>query len=165
LVFDGSSFCSPARNGEIVAAAKSFEEDSFIRCRRAVRDRNDNLTDETEAVYAALVLGTRDYLRKCGFHRVLIGLSGGIDSTLVACIAADAVGAENVVGVAMPGPFSSDHSLSDARELAANLGLRFEIVPISGAYENLIEHLAPVFGPAPPTSRKRTSRRACAGLR
>ena len=150
LVFDGSSFCV-GPDGEIVAAAKSFEEDLVLFDAAALSgDRHDNLPDETEAVYAALVLGTRDYLRKCGFHRVLIGLSGGIDSTLVACIAADAVGAENVVGVAMPGPFSSDHSLNDARELAANLGLRFEIVPISGAYENLIEHLAPVFGPAPP---------------
>ena len=150
LVFDGSSFCV-GPDGEIAAAAKSFEEDLVLFDAAArTGDRHDNLADEIEAVYAALVMGTRDYLRKCGFQRVLIGLSGGIDSTLVACIAADAVGPENVVGVAMPGPFSSDHSLTDARALAANLGLRFEIVPISGAYSNLVEHLAPVFGDAAP---------------
>lgn len=119
LVFDGSSFCvSP--DGEIVAAAKSFDEDLVLfDSAKLSGDRHDNFPDETEAVYAALVMGTRDYLRKCGFRRVLIGLSGGIDSTLVACIAADAVGAENVVGVAMPGPFSSEHSVTDARALAA----------------------------------------------
>ena len=68
--------------------------------------------DESEAVYEALVLGTRDYIRKCGFKRVLLGLCGGIDSSLTACIAVDAVGPENVVGVGMPGPFSSDHSVA-----------------------------------------------------
>jgi len=150
LVFDGSSFCV-GPDGEIAAAARSFDEDLVLFDAAAMTgDRHDNLADEIEAVYAALVMGTRDYLRKCGFQRVLIGLSGGIDSTLVACIAADAVGPENVVGVAMPGPFSSDHSITDARALAANLGLRFEIVPIGGAYHNLVEHLAPVFGDAAP---------------
>jgi NAD+ synthase/NAD+ synthase (glutamine-hydrolysing) len=149
LVFDGSSFCVDG-HGEVVAAAKSFDEDLVLFDTDTLQgDLHDNLTDETEAVYEALVMGTRDYLRKCGFKRVLIGLSGGIDSTLVACIAADAVGAENVVGVGMPGPYSSDHSLKDARDLAANLGIRFEVVPISGAYENLLGNLAPVFGDAP----------------
>ncbi len=72
--------------------------------------------DEGEAAYEALVLGTRDYIRKCGFRSVLIGLSGGIDSSLTAAIAVDAVGRENVTGVGMPGPFSSDHSVCDARD-------------------------------------------------
>src|SRR5208283_644089 len=100
LVFDGSSFCV-GPDGEIAAAARSFDEDLVLFDAAAMTgDRHDNLADEIEAVYAALVMGTRDYLRKCGFQRVLIGLSGGIDSTLVACIAADAVGPENVVGVA-----------------------------------------------------------------
>jgi NAD+ synthase/NAD+ synthase (glutamine-hydrolysing) len=149
LVFDGSSFCVDG-DGEIVAAAKSFDEDLVLFDTATLRgDRHDNLGVEIEAVYEALVMGTRDYLRKCGFKRVLIGLSGGIDSTLVACIAADAVGAENVVGIGMPGPYSSDHSLKDARELAANLGIRFEVVPISGAYDNLLSNLAPVFAEAP----------------
>ncbi len=148
LVFDGSSFCVD-REGKVVAAAKSFDEDLVLFDTATLRgDLHDNLGDEIEAVYEALVMGTRDYLRKCGFTRVLIGLSGGIDSTLVACIAADAVGAENVVGVGMPGPYSSDHSLKDARDLAENLGIRFEVVPISGAYDNLLGNLAPVFGAA-----------------
>jgi len=146
---NGSSFCVDG-DGEIVAAAKSFDEDIVLFDTATLRgDRHDNLGVEIEAVYEALVMGTRDYLRKCGFKRVLIGLSGGIDSTLVACIAADAVGAENVVGIGMPGPYSSDHSLKDARELAANLGIRFEVVPISGAYDNLLSNLAPVFAEAP----------------
>ena len=85
----------------------------------------------------ALVLGTRDYIRKCGFQKVLIGLSGGIDSSLTAAIAADAVGRENVVGVGMPGPFSSEGSVTDARALAQNLGIRFEIVPISAVYRRI----------------------------
>jgi NAD+ synthase/NAD+ synthase (glutamine-hydrolysing) len=149
LVFDGSSFCvSPA--GDVVATARSFDEDLVLFDTSTMSgDRHGDLDDEHEAVYAALVLGTRDYLRKCGFRRVLVGLSGGIDSTLVACIAADAVGAENVVGIAMPGPYSSGHSVTDARALASNLGIRFEIVPITGAYENLLGNLAPVFGDAP----------------
>ena len=85
-------------------------------------DRHEDFSDECEAVYQALVLGTRDYIRKCGFSRVLIGLSGGIDSSLTAAIAVEAVGRENVTGVAMPGPYSSDHSLGDAREMAATTG-------------------------------------------
>jgi NAD+ synthase (glutamine-hydrolysing) len=149
LVFDGSSFCVDGE-GEIVAAAKSFDEDLLLFDTATLKgDRHDNLEVEIEAVYEALVMGTRDYLRKCGFKRVLIGLSGGIDSTLVACIAVDAVGAENVVGIGMPGPYSSDHSLKDARDLAANLGVRFEVVPISGAYDNLLGNLAPIFADAP----------------
>jgi NAD+ synthetase len=94
-------------------------------------------------------MGTRDYIRKCGFQRVLIGLSGGIDSTLVACIAVDAIGRENVVGVGMPGPYSSDHSVSDARDLAGNLGVRFELLPIKAGYESMLSTLDPVFGDAP----------------
>ena len=149
LVFDGSSFCVDGK-GKVVAAAKSFKEDLVLFDTETLQgDCHDNLGDEIDAVYEALVMGTRDYLRKCGFERVLIGLSGGIDSTLVACIAAEAVGAENVVGVGMPGPYSSDHSLKDARDLATNLGIRFEVVPISEAYENLLGNLAPVFANAP----------------
>lgn len=149
LVFDGSSFAVNAE-GEVIASAKSFGEDLVLVDTETLQgDRNENLEVEIEAVYEALVMGTRDYLRKCGFKHVLIALSGGIDSTLVACIAVDAVGAENVVGVGMPGPYSSDHSVTDARDLAANLGIRFEIVPIRGAYENLLGNLAPVFGDAP----------------
>jgi NAD+ synthetase len=100
-------------------------------------------------VYQALVLGTRDYIRKCGFSRVLIGLSGGIDSSLTAAIAVEAVGRENVTGVAMPGPYSSDHSLRDARAMAAKLGIACEMATITPAYEQVLRELNPLFGNRP----------------
>ncbi len=146
LVFDGSSFAMNGA-GEIVASARSFDEDLVLADLDAgTGDRHENFTDECEAVYQALVMGTRDYIRKCGFARVLIGLSGGIDSSLTAAVAVEAVGRENVTGVAMPGPYSSDHSLSDAREMAEKLGIRFEVVPITGVYERFLQELAPLFG-------------------
>ena len=154
LVFDGSSFAMNA-NGEIIASAKSFEED-LVLC-----DTDDNTGDlhqavtatsdpdkEVEAVYDALVLGTRDYIRKCGFSRALIGLSGGIDSSITALVAVDAIGRENVTGVAMPGPYSSGHSIRDAREMADKLGMRFEIISINNAYHEFINTLKPVFAGA-----------------
>ena len=104
LVFDGSSFAMDAA-GNVIASAASFEEDLVPGSTRTGQgDQHENLADECEAVYEALVLGTRDYIRKCGFRKVLIGLSGGIDSSLTAAIAVDAVGKENVTGVGMPGP-------------------------------------------------------------
>ena len=149
LVFDGASFAMD-RDGNVVAAAKSFSEDLVIfDDERMTGDRHDDFPDECEAVYEALALGTRDYIRKCGFRRVLIGLSGGIDSSLVAAIAVDAVGKENVTGIGMPGPYSSDHSIADARALAENLGIRFEIVPISGVYGCFLNVLDPLFGDCP----------------
>jgi NAD+ synthase (glutamine-hydrolysing) len=102
LVFDGSSFAVDA-SGRVCASAASFAEDLvFFDTETGAGDQHHNLADECEAVYEALVLGTRDYIRKCGFRRVLIGLSGGIDSSLTAAIAADALGAENVRGIGMP---------------------------------------------------------------
>jgi len=145
LVFDGSSFAMDA-SGEVIASARSFEEDLVVvDLDSSVGDRLEDFTDECDAAYQALVLGTRDYIRKCGFSRVLIGLSGGIDSSLTAAVAVEAVGRENVTGVAMPGPYSSDHSLSDAREMAARLGIRFEVVSISATYERFLEELQPLF--------------------
>ena len=90
---------------------------------------------EAASAYAALVLGTRDYCRKCGFDRVTIGLSGGIDSALTAAIAVDALGPEHVRGVGMPSPYSSPGSIEDARSLAANLGIRFDLLPINDAFD------------------------------
>jgi NAD+ synthetase len=98
-------------------------------------DRHASLPDEEEAVYQALVLGTRDYVRKCGFSKVLIALSGGIDSSLTAAVAVEALGAENVMGVSMPGPYSSEGSVTDAREMADKLGIRCESAPITPAYQ------------------------------
>ena len=145
LVFDGSSFALNAE-GEVIASAKSFSEDLVMADMDAgTGDLREDFGDECEAAYQALVLGTRDYIHKCGFKRVLIGLSGGIDSSLTAAVAVEAVGKENVVGVAMPGPFSSDHSLRDAHEMAQRLGIRCETVSISGAYERVVQDLQLAF--------------------
>jgi NAD+ synthetase len=92
-----------------------------------------------------LVLGTRDYVRKCGFRKVLVGLSGGIDSALVAAIAKDALGAENVLGVGMPSPYSSTGSIDDSRRLAANLGIKYEVIGISGLFDAYTRALEPQF--------------------
>lgn len=99
----------------------------------------------TEEVYNALVIGTRDYIHKNGFRQVVIGLSGGIDSALVACIAVDALGAENVTGVSMPTRYSSDHSKTDAQQLAQNLRIRYETIPVESVFESYLTTLAPVF--------------------
>jgi NAD+ synthase (glutamine-hydrolysing) len=149
LVFDGSSFAmNPA--GEVFASAKSFDEDLVLAdLDRGTGELHENFTDECEAVYEALVLGTRDYIRKCGFSRVLIGLSGGIDSSLTAAIAVEAVGRESVTGVGMPGPYSSDHSVRDARDMAERLGIRFEIVSINGPFSAVMQELTAPLG-APP---------------
>ncbi|MCX6590047.1 MAG: NAD+ synthase [Acidobacteria bacterium] len=145
LVFDGSSFAMDA-TGKVIAAACSFDEDLIIvDVDSGQGTLNETHTEEAEATYEALVLGTRDYIRKCGFAKVLIGLSGGIDSTLTAAIAVDAVGRENVTGVAMPGPHSSDHSLTDARVLAENLGIRFEVASINAGYAAAVATLEPLF--------------------
>jgi NAD+ synthase (glutamine-hydrolysing) len=145
LVFDGSSFAMNAQ-GEVIASAASFEEDLvLVDTQTLIGDQHENHPDECDAVYQALVTGTRDYIRKCGFERVIIGLSGGIDSSLTAAIAVDAVGKQNVTGVGMPGPYSSEHSVSDARDLARNLGIRFEIIPIRGQYEAFLSVLNPLF--------------------
>jgi NAD+ synthase (glutamine-hydrolysing) len=149
LIFDGSSFAVDA-SGKLLAAAKSFDEQLLVVDLERGGDIATTHSDEMEAVYDALVVGTRDYLRKCGFRKVLIGLSGGIDSSLTAVVAVDAVGRENVTGVAMPGPHSSDHSLEDARLMAEALGIRFEVSSINSAYEAFTKTLAPLFGGATP---------------
>jgi NAD+ synthase (glutamine-hydrolysing) len=145
LVFDGSSLVLDA-TGKIIAQANSFEEDLvFFDSDKMAGDLHPQVEGEEASAYAALVLGTRDYVRKCGFRQVIVGLSGGIDSALTATIAADAVGAENVLGVGMPGPYSSQGSIDDARSLAANLGIRFELLCISEIVESYKKALAAVF--------------------
>jgi NAD+ synthase (glutamine-hydrolysing) len=149
LVFDGSSLALDAK-GEICAQAKSFDEDLiFFDTKKQTKDIHPQPQLEIEAVFEALVLGTRDYCRKCGFERAVIGLSGGIDSSVVAVIAAHALGADNVIGVSMPGPFSSEGSRSDARQLAQNLGLQYEVVPITNGFEGFRQALKPVFRDLP----------------
>ena len=145
IVFDGTSFVMDAE-GSVIASAASFGEDLVVADMvTGEGDQHANFPEEGGAVYEALVLGTRDYIRKCGFRSVLIGLSGGIDSSLTAAIAVDAVGRENVRGVAMPGPYSSDHSVNDARAMAEKLGIAFDIIPITPAYDEMLRTLGPVF--------------------
>ncbi len=192
LVFDGSSMIIDER-GNVVARAKSFEEDLVVAdvnvgnvFRQRLRDprrRKDSLAktqagsfervelpaialdsvpaplpdsplspplEPVEEVYRALVLGTRDYVRKNGFQKVTLGLSGGVDSSLVATIAADALGPENVIGVSMPSRYTSDSSKSDATELAERLGIRYEVVAIEPAHQAYLEMLADLFAGAEP---------------
>ncbi len=145
LVFDGSSLVLNSA-GEIVAQGKSFEEDLiYFDSDRLTGEIHEQMRGDEASAYAALVLGTRDYVRKCGFERVIIGLSGGIDSALTACIAAEAVGPENVIGVGMPGPYSSPGSIDDARALAKNLGIRFELLCITETYDSYRKALQKVF--------------------
>jgi NAD+ synthase (glutamine-hydrolysing) len=145
LIFDGSSFAMNAE-GNVIASAASFEEDLvLVDTETLAGDHHASNPDECDAAYLALVLGTRDYIRKCGFERVIIGLSGGIDSSLTVAIAVDAVGKENVLGVGMPGPYSSEHSITDARDMARNLGIRFELIPIRDQYQAFLGALQPLF--------------------
>jgi len=145
LIFDGSSLVL-APDGRIIAQGKSFEEDLvFFDPNALTGDMHEQIEGVEASVYAALVLGTRDYVRKCGFHHVVIGLSGGIDSALTAAIAVDALGAENVIGIGMPSPYSSRGSIDDARELATNLGIRFELLRINSIFDSFGQTLKPAF--------------------
>jgi NAD+ synthase (glutamine-hydrolysing) len=145
LIFDGSSMVLD-KNGKIIAQAKSFAEDLiFFDSGQLTGDIHDQTEGDEASAYEALVLGTRDYVHKCGFRQVIIGLSGGIDSALTAAIAADAMGPENVIGVGMPSPYSSQGSIDDARELAKNLGIRFELLCITEAFDSFKQTLRTEF--------------------
>jgi len=149
LVFDGSSLVI-APGGQVIAQGKSFEEDLiYFDSQKLTGDMRPQVVGEEASAYEALVLGTRDYVHKCGFQRAIIGLSGGIDSALTASIAADALGPENIVGVGMPGPYSSPGSIDDARQLADNLKIRFELLSINDIYAAVRQTLAPVFAGMP----------------
>jgi len=146
LIFDGASMALTAE-GKVAAQALAFEEDLVLF---------DTVTGEGEIhrqpheeiayAYRALITGTQDYVRKCGFKKVLVGLSGGIDSSVVAAIAVDALGAPNVLGVSMPGPYSSEGSKSDAKTLAHNLGIELMTLPIGDVFDSYEKALAPAFG-------------------
>jgi NAD+ synthetase len=148
LIFDG---CSVAfnRQGELVCRARAFETDLVL-----LEFRDGDLqpsvvnavpTSDDAEIWAALVLGVRDYAQKCGFSKVVIGLSGGIDSALVAAIAVEALGSENVLGVLMPSTYSSDHSVKDALALAENLGIHTETLPISDLMQSYDQTFADLF--------------------
>jgi NAD+ synthase (glutamine-hydrolysing) len=145
LVFDGSSLVLD-REGKVIAQGRSFAEDLvYFDSQTLSGDMHEQIAGDEASAYSGLVLGTRDYMHKCGFQKAIIGLSGGIDSALTAVIAADAVGPENVIGVGMPGPYSSQGSIDDARALAQNLGIRFELLSINSAYDAYRQTLQTVF--------------------
>ncbi len=164
LIFDGSSV-AVGPDGEVIAQAASFAEnlvvfdtDDFEAARKPAATNMGSVQpaivpkcgpDDTASTWNALVLGTRDYVRKCGFSKALVGLSGGIDSALVAAIAVEALGAENVLGVGMPSEFSSSGSIDDARSLAENLGTRFELVAIHDVFMQYQAALEPLFAGTP----------------
>jgi len=156
LVFDGHSMVFDGQ-GRVVARARDFEEelliydvpDDALGDERGMEGALGDIrpvaeSAEAEAL-AALELGLGDYVRKCGFDQVLLGLSGGIDSALTAAIAARALGPDKVLGVAMPTRYSSEGSITDAEALAENLGIAFQVIPIDTIFQSYLEELAPVF--------------------
>jgi len=161
IIFDGSSF-AVNRKGDLIQVLASFETDlavlEYDAAKQDLVGSNQQSSAGIEAaplsfypavgnaeIWAALVLGVRDYVRKCGFSKVVLGLSGGIDSALVAAIASCAIGPENVLGVLMPSPYSSDHSVNDALELARNLGIAIEQLPIGDLMKTYDRTLADLF--------------------
>jgi NAD+ synthase (glutamine-hydrolysing) len=150
LIFDGCSLGFD-RSGELVCRGTSFDRDLIIvEFDKSTQDlkpaKIQPLKDCIDAeVWQALVLGVRDYLNKCGFQKVILGLSGGIDSALVAAIAAEALGADKVLGVLMPSPYSSEHSVTDAIAVAANLGINTETIPIGDLMQGFDRTLEPLF--------------------
>jgi len=144
ILFDGASMVFSA-DGSLCQLAPSFKENVMVI-------NSDNLPlsqptppDEIDLLQQALVTGTRDYLGKCGFSQALVGLSGGIDSALTCALAVEALGADNVMGIAMPSPYSSQGSIDDARKLAENLGIQFTIIPIADMFSAFNNSLAPLF--------------------
>ncbi len=145
LIFDGASMAL-TDDGKLAAQARAFQEDLVMFDTLAGKgDIHEQPREEVEYAYRALVMGTRDYVNKCGFKKVLVGLSGGIDSAVVASIAVAALGAENVQGVSMPGPYSSEGSKNDACALAKNLGIKLITLPIADVFDSYRKALAPAF--------------------
>jgi NAD+ synthetase len=144
LVFDGNS-CAFDAEGRLIAHGKAFEEDLLIVDVPAKEQIQPPTTDDIADIHAALVLGTRDYLHKCGFKKAVLGLSGGIDSAVTAAVAVDALGRENVTGVALPSRYSSGHSVDDARALADNFGIEFHVVPIKPMHDAYADAIGDVF--------------------
>jgi NAD+ synthetase len=149
LIFDGAS-AAVAADGTVLAQAHAFAPDLVVADFGAgAGDLRPQPADRVDGIWQALVLGVRDYIAKCGFRTAVLGLSGGIDSALVACLAADALGPEHVRCIAMPGPFSAGASEADARALAQRLGTRFDVIPIEPVYEQFRAALRPLFGDRP----------------
>lgn len=145
LLFDGSSMVVD-QNGKLICLGSQFKSDLFIWDTEMVYDEiRDPWPPDEESIVNGLIMGTRDYTSKCGFKKTLVGLSGGIDSSLVAFIACEAMGPQNVTGVSMPSPYTSNMSREDAKKLANNLGIRFEEIPIAEMFQSYKKALAPVF--------------------
>jgi NAD+ synthase (glutamine-hydrolysing) len=148
LIFDGNSVVFNGA-GELIAQGKAFEEDFVVVDTESSPPISPAAPPEEECVYRALVLGLRDYFHKCGFKSAVLGLSGGIDSAVVACLAMAALGPEHVQGVSLPSQFSSQGSLDDARLLAQRLGLRYDVIPIQPCFAAVKQQVQPVFGGRP----------------
>lgn len=145
LVFDGNSLVIGA-DGAVLSRLAAFDTDlQVVDSAQPATVTPQPASTDPEALYRALVLGTRDYVHKCGFKTAVLGLSGGIDSAIVAVLAAEALGPENVLGVSMPSEFSSQGSKDDARDLAAHLGIRYETVAIQPVFESLKGQMRDVF--------------------
>ena len=145
LLFDGASF-AVNRQGEVVSQCTDFEEDLVVfDTEDEGGAMHDVSKEEEESVFKALVMGIRDYTEKCGFRKVVLGLSGGIDSSITAVIACRALGQENVIGVMMPSPYSSEGSLRDGKKLAESLGISYRVIPISEIFSAYLGTLGEVF--------------------
>ncbi|HUS46711.1 MAG TPA: NAD(+) synthase, partial [Phycisphaerae bacterium] len=144
LIFDGGS-CAVAPSGELLGRAASFQEDLLVVDISGPPGRCEPLGEELARLSAALKLGLRDYVAKCGFRSVVLGLSGGVDSAVTAALAADAIGGDNVHALAMPSRYSSTHSLADARAVAQNLGIHLQVMPIETIHAAYEQALADVF--------------------
>ncbi len=141
LIFDGHSMCV-APDGFLLKYLPGFEKSVQMVDTRSTAGSAFVPDESIASVHAALVLGLRDYVRKCGFTRVIVGLSGGIDSAVVSALAVEALGPANVLGITMPSPYSSEGSVTDSRALAANLGIELETIPVAGIYSSYLESLA-----------------------
>ena len=168
LIFDGHSVALDA-HGEILALGKGFAEDILVVDLKSASRITHHASrvlfpPREELLFSALSLGIRDYVHKCGFNSVLLGLSGGIDSALIAVIAADALGAANVLGVAMPARHSSAGSLTDAEKLAKNLGSRYEVLPIEPVFNAVEAQLQKVFAGTKPNETEENIQSRLRGL-
>jgi NAD+ synthase (glutamine-hydrolysing) len=145
LIFDGRSLCVD-KNGEPITVFPAWTEKvETIDTKRSGTPSLYEPQEKIESVHDALILGIRDYMRKCGFSQAVIGLSGGIDSALVCCLAKEALGGKNVMGISMPSPFSSEGSVEDSKKLAEKIGIQFKVIPISSIYDSYLKILEEYF--------------------
>ena len=163
LIFDGRSMITN-KTGEIIKKLKSFEEDI---CLIDVDHEHEIITEKTtviESIYKALILGLKDYTQKIGFTKAILGLSGGIDSAVVAVLAKEALGPHNVTAISLPSAISSEHSKTDAKQLAKNLGIHFQTLSIAPLVESSLRILSPIFENYEPDTTEENIQARCRGL-